>query len=334
MNKTLIEWCLNPDGSPGYTWNVITGCLGPKGDGVHCPYCYARRLANGRLKQRYLANGLVACDYEGGEDGSDNELKVALTDPFYPRFWEERLKDIERPLYPFSIWSNNNESRTKPIECLPVNRHAKRKKVGIFTCDMSDLFGIGIPEEWTRQVLDVIRTNSVDRFYLLTKQPQNLIKWSPFPENCWVGVTATEQCQFVRAVSELRFIEATIKYLSFEPLLAHIPMLPEALTLAGINWLIIGAMTGNLEDIKKMLMEYPQLDLKTYDYKRWTLQPKLEWVEEIVKAADKAGISVFLKDNLKPLLINKKGFANVSVGTMIEREIEKSDYKLRQEMPK
>ena len=27
MNKTKIEWA-------DYTWNPVTGCLGPKGDGV------------------------------------------------------------------------------------------------------------------------------------------------------------------------------------------------------------------------------------------------------------------------------------------------------------
>ena len=31
--------------------------------------------------------------------------------------------------------------------------------------------------------------------------------------------------------------------------------------------------------------------------------PKLEWIEEIVNAADKANISVFLKNNLIPLLV-------------------------------
>ena len=29
-------------------------------------------------------------------------------------------------------------------------------------------------------------------FLFLTKQPQNLPAWSPFPPNCWVGVTATD----------------------------------------------------------------------------------------------------------------------------------------------
>ncbi|GAH88970.1 unnamed protein product, partial [marine sediment metagenome] len=32
------------------------------------------------------------------------------------------------------------------------------------------------------------------------------------------------------------------------------------------------------------------------------LQPKIEWVEEIVGAADRAGIPMFLKDNLVPMI--------------------------------
>ena len=54
-------------------------------------------------------------------------------------------------------------------------------------------------------------------------------------------------------------------------------MLPEALTLAGISQVIIGSQT------------------KPYK------PPKIEWVEEIVQACDKAGVKVFLKNNLEPL---------------------------------
>ena len=40
INKTSIEWVVNPDGTQGYTWNPVTGCLNS------CPYCYARKIAN------------------------------------------------------------------------------------------------------------------------------------------------------------------------------------------------------------------------------------------------------------------------------------------------
>lgn len=52
---------------------------------------------------------------------------------------------------------------------------------------------------------------------------------------------------------------------------------------AGITFVIIGQQTP----IRKATM------------------PKLEWVREIVEACDKAGVPVFLKDNLIPILPEK-----------------------------
>lgn len=66
MNKTSIEWVVNPDGTQGWTWNPITGCLNS------CPYCYAREIAN---SPRYQGN-------------------------FEPKFHPERLNDpikIKKP---------------------------------------------------------------------------------------------------------------------------------------------------------------------------------------------------------------------------------------------
>ena len=255
MNKTPIEWAKNPDGSPGYTWNPITGCLNG------CEYCYARKLANTRLKERYLANKNIAPVYaEGGELYTKANNMIAI-DPFFPRFWPDRLSE------PVSKVEYKEYSR-------PV-RHALKlaKGKGIFVCDMSDLFGIGVPEEWTRKVLNVIEHTSYNRYYLLTKQPQNLIKFSPFPDNCWVGVTATDNVMFHRARHRLEFIDAKVKFISFEPLLERIKI-DWTVFLGGINWVIIGAQT------------------KPYK------PPKIEWVREIVEACDKAGVKVFLKDNL------------------------------------
>lgn len=157
---------------------------------------------------------------------------------------------------------------------------ARRKKpAGVFVCDMSDLFGIGISERWTRCVMQVIRACPQHRFYLLTKQPQNLAKFSPFPDNCWVGVTATGVQMFINAGVYLQTVEAKVKFISAEPLLTWQSGTPgfmaTMLNKWGINQVIIGAQT------------------KPYK------PPKIEWVEEIVSACDKAGVKVFLKDNLR-----------------------------------
>ncbi|KKN45092.1 hypothetical protein LCGC14_0686740 [marine sediment metagenome] len=256
MNKTRIEWALNPDGSPGYSWNPITGCLNG------CDYCYARRLANTRLKDRYLANKNIAnadIPFYEYKDGP----KIKHLDPFYPRSWFDR--------------------REPALE--------GKKPKGIFVCSMSDLFGIGVPEDWTRHVLTLIRLSPQHRFYLLTKQPQNLIKFSPFPDNAWVGVSATDRASYNNAVWYLKDIKAKVRYLSFEPLLGQTvagildnrsgydwPVMHGSILQNTIDWVIIGAQT------------------------KPTIMPKIEWVREIVEACDKAGVKVFLKDSLIPLL--------------------------------
>lgn len=291
MNRTSIEWAQNPDGSQGYTWNPITGCLNHDNglcNGGGFP-CYAYKLANGRLKQRYLANTTTAMSVRA--DGlalnlMDRQVR-AEADPFYPRFWEEKLS---QPI---------GYATTNQVDGILAAKPPKGK--GIFVCDMSDLFGIGIPEEWTGKVLRIIEHTSYNRFYLLTKQPGQLIKFSPFPDNAWVGMTLTNSHYANNARQFLLSVKAKVKFLSLEPLLAHMDgwALGNAITHA--DWLIIGAWTGSIEDKYRFRDKYPDLQAMEYGHKL-TLQPKIEWVREIVEAADRAGIPVFLKNNLQPLL--------------------------------
>jgi len=290
MNKTKIEWVQNPDGTPGYTWNPITGCLNHvnglcKGGGFPC---YAYRLAHGRLKSLYLANDNVS-RAKMWPDGElvKAELDKALADPFYPRFWPERLEDFGKP----------DDYGYQKIT------HPK----GVFVCDMGELFGDWLTEEWQRQVFKVIRTEDQHRFYLLTKQPQNLIKFSPFPDNCFVGVTVTSNGAMTLALTNLAHIQAKVKFISFEPLLGSIGMSDHMSIKGVVDWVIIGAQT------------------KPYK------PPRIEWVEEIVRAADKAGIPVFLKDNLRPLLRNSEGWT--PAWAVSAREPDGSKEYLRQEMP-
>lgn len=233
----------------GYTWNPLTGCLNHdnglcKGGGFPC---YAYKLAKGRLRPLYLGNPNVA-GYD--EDKLTGRQKIdMLEDPFYPRFWEERLGQLPD------------------------------KEIGVFPCDMSDLFGIGIPYDWIERILRIIEGRPYIRFYLLTKQPQNLPQFSPFPDNCWVGVTATNADMLFDAINHLDDIQCSKRYVSIEPMLSSCYLIDLDAHLAGtLDWLIIGAQT------------------------KPTVYPKIEWVEEIESAARKAGIAIFEKDNLKRLL--------------------------------
>jgi protein gp37 len=182
----------------------------------------------------------------------------------------------------------------------------------VFVGSTIELFGDWIRPEWLKDIFDMVKIFPKLTFIFLTKRPENLIKWSPFPENCWIGVSATNQAQFDQAIITLPQIKSQIKFISVEPLLSYIYSTTRHME--RINWLIIGQQTP----IRPATM------------------PKIEWIKEIVEAADKAGISVFLKSNLQSVF--KKAF-----------DIDKSDgfllpawagntsgayRKLRQEFPK
>ena len=300
--SSATGWARNQDGALGWIWNPLSGCLNHTPEGLCLGGmfpCYAFKLANGRLKERYLANdNFSKVRLVSNGELNKGELDRALADPFYPRFWPKRIEQLI-------------ESATTPYYALQRPKHQKRK--GVFVCDMGELFGDWIPYEWQRQVFKTIRYRSDYRFYLLTKQPQSLLRWSPFPPNCWVGVTATDVLTFTNACILLGDVKASIKYLSLEPLLAWgdfpanveaISQWAKGLRLYGINQIIIGAQT------------------KPYK------PPQIEWVEEIVRAADRAGAKVFLKDNLMPLVESAFGRENYLSPILTP------DGELRQELPK
>ena len=163
-----------------------------------------------------------------------------------------------------------------------------KKPSRIFVGSTMELFGPWVKDWMMKEILDLCaeRATFGHTFIFLTKQPQNLIKWSPFPENCWVGVSATNAEMFITAGYALEEIQAKVKFISAEPLLEwpcpshQSGFIGTMLNRWGINWVIIGQQTP----VKLATM------------------PKIGWVEEIVSAADKVKIPVFLKDNLKPLI--------------------------------
>jgi hypothetical protein len=215
-----------------------------------------------------------------------------------------------------------------------------------------ELFGDWVKDEWMQSIITWVKTFHEYIFIFLTKQPQNLIKWSPFPDNCWVGVTATNRKMLMEAKKAFNSpitsdgIRARIKFISFEPLLEPIicqhewidktpPHQFRSRTMPisvcskcgqGQNW-------GDLNDEfigsnGKPIIQWLIIGAQTKPYK----PPKIEWIQEITEAADRAKIPVFLKDNLKPLLIRNGGHANAGI-ELLNRDIEHGNWKLRQEYP-
>lgn len=187
-----------------------------------------------------------------------------------------------RRMYKRFKWDETITYHDEVFQSLPV------MPARIFVGSTIDLFHDNIIGVFPR-ILEQVNKFPQHTFIFLTKCPQNLPK--VWPDNCWVGVsvpriwddTFVGHFEAYQRISQLGEVWAKVKFVSFEPLLANVA--PEFMDLAtslkahGINWVIIGAQTP---------------------YSKKTA-PLISWVQEIVNAADKAKIPVFLKENLLPL---------------------------------
>lgn len=150
-----------------------------------------------------------------------------------------------------------------------------RKPSKIFVGSTIELFGEWIKPKWLEQIFSQCEHYSEHTFIFLTKRPERLKKWSPFPDNCWIGVSATNYLMASNARYYLEKVQAKVKFLSIEPLLSPIHdrlYCTFDLRGRGIHWVIIGSRTQP------------------------TRHPPREWVEEIINAADKANVPVFIKE--------------------------------------
>ena len=206
-----------------------------------------------------------------------------------------------RAIYDENKWDPGIRFRPEVLDDIP------RKPCRVFVGSTMELF---LFPEWLPAIFDRCRQHPEHTFIFLTKQPQELPQWSPFPRNCEVGVSVTSDSMLKPAFDGLCDIEAKATFISFEPLLERIT--PDVIWAAQyskwLDWVIIGAMTGRKGKLLQLQEErYPQLRLEKLDAvgRKLTLLPHLEWVRDIVLAADGAGIPVFLKDNMYKLAMER-----------------------------
>jgi protein gp37 len=102
-----------------------------------------------------------------------------------------------------------------------------------------------VPLDWLDEALDVIEATPHLTYQLLTKRPAQINRRLAalkrhFPANAWAGATIGHP-KSLPLLKPLRRVEASIRFLSVEPLLA--PMVP-GLDLEGIHWVIGGGESG------------------------------------------------------------------------------------------
>ena len=239
LNRTGIE-------TADFTWNLYTGCL--RG----CSFCYARKLARGRLKRVYTANSDTSPLVSQGADTAD---------PFFPRYWKDRKGD------PYKV----------PKKFTSKNPNLDPGTAMIFAIDMGDIFGPFVPATWIWDLMNIIK-DCPQIFQILTKFPDNLLYWAHangIPENVWAGVTVNDQSMVRSALYCLTNIDAAVKYICVEPLQERI-----TIDLESIDWMIIGAQTDPLVLPEKQWVEELLEEASRHNTQVF-LKKSLQWHKDI-----------------------------------------------------
>lgn len=181
MQRTKIEWVVNPDGTQGYTWNPVTGCL------HGCSYCYARKIA-------HRFNPVPAMNHDCTQPGNGlyeirHQTGESFRYGFAPTFHTYRLSE--------------------PLRL--------KKPSTIFVCSIADLFGDWVPNEWINEILNIIKKCPDHTFFLLTKNPKRYYSYAEvFPANCMLGMSPNEH---TRAFDVIKYIPG-YRFVSLEPMLS------------------------------------------------------------------------------------------------------------------
>lgn len=122
----------------------------------------------------------------------------------------------------------------------PLRRHAPTV---YFVNSMSDLFHAQVPDAFIEQVLAVCEATPQHTYQVLTKRAERLPRFfatRPVPPNVWLGVSVENRRHGVPRVALLRQVQASVRFLSVEPLLEDLG----PLDLSGLHWIIVGGESG------------------------------------------------------------------------------------------
>lgn len=173
-----------------------------------------------------------------------------------------------------------------------IRRH--KAPAGIFIDSMSDLFGQSVDPQWILDTLQCVSECPQHVFFSLTKNPSRLLRFSPFPQNFWLGISAPPTFMYGRqlaldqqrkwfrvALEKLSQCSAGVRWLSLEPLSFDLSdILAEHLD--AFDWAVIGAGSDGARKF----------------------QPDPLTFRNVFNVLHRAGKEVFLKGNIDRALAN------------------------------
>ncbi len=121
---------------------------------------------------------------------------------------------------------------------------ARRKKPTVyFVNSMSDLFHERVPDAYVDRVLQEVTQTPKHIYQILSKRADRMehyFRTRAVPGNAWIGVSVEDRQYGVPRIAHLRNVEASVRFLSAEPLLSDLG----AIDLSGIHWVIVGGESG------------------------------------------------------------------------------------------
>ncbi len=184
--NTAIEWT-------DHTFNPWEGCqkVGPG-----CDHCYAETR-----NARYAPKGVEGAPNWG---------------PGAPR----RRTSI-------SNW--NKPLRWQREAAAFYEKHGRRQRV--FCASLADVFDNAVDPQWRADLFALIKATPDLDWLLLTKRIGNVANMLPVPfgfaahyPNVWLGATIVNQKEAERDIPKLAAIDATVRFLSMEPLLGMVDL--------------------------------------------------------------------------------------------------------------
>ncbi len=158
----------------------------------------------------------------------------------YAERFSERFRGV--PGHPFE---NGFDLTLRPERLTqPLRWRAPRR---VFVNSMSDLFHKDVPKAFIDAVFDTMEAADSHTFQVLTKRSSLMVRYLRnrygatrlAPSHIWLGVSVEDKKNAVR-IKHLRAARASVRFVSFEPLLGPVGQID----LAGVHWAIVGGESG------------------------------------------------------------------------------------------